>query len=432
MPKELIHLNIRKPAIRVFVILFLLAACGFSYIALTWFAGNTLAENFVADERDVDVARFGTTLTPKDPLAHWRLGQIFERGKPLDGLNDAIAEYEKAVSLSPNDYRFWLALGIAQERAGDHVKGKQALRKATILAPSYAFPRWYLGNLLVRSGEYDEAFAELRRASEANAEFGPQLFNLIWAVYGDDYDATFKALGNRADSRASYALYLVNRGKFEEGLKVWSTLTAVEKTDNKASGDALVAALITATRIYDAMSVWNDIAPHPSSRAGIDRIVDSSFEDVSNYGPEMAFNWQVKNRQIQIDIDPARGHTGNRSLRMVFQSRSRLDSIIATDLVPISPDRQYDFEFYVRSQKLQSGATPSIHITSATDNTILAASPEAPNGDKDWQRVALSFKTPPKAEAVIVKIVRGNCADTEVCPIFGTLWYDDFSFKRRN
>ena len=43
-----------------------------------------------------------------------------------------------------------------------------------------------------------------------------------------------------------------------------------------------------------------------------------------------------------------------------------------------------------------------------------------------------SFKTPPKAEAVIVKIVRGNCADTEVCPIFGTLWYDDFSIKRRN
>jgi Carbohydrate binding domain/Tetratricopeptide repeat len=432
MAKEIIQLNIRKPAIRVVVLLFLLAACSVSYVALSWYAGNTLAENFASDERDIDVAKFGTTLTPKDPLAHWRFGQIFETGRPLDGLNDAIAEYEKAISLSPNDYRFWLALGMAHERAGDPVKGEQAMRKALSLAPSYAVPRWYLGNLLVRSGKYDEAFAELRSASEANAEFVPQLFNLIWAVYGADYDATSKALGNRADLRANFAFYLVNRQKFEEGLKVWSTLTATEKTDNKSSGDQLVAALIKAGRVYDAMNVWNDIAPTPSSRAVVDHIVDGSFEDVSNYGPENAFNWQVKNRQIQIDIDPAQGHKGGRSLRMVFQVRSQLDSIIATDLVPISPDTQYDFEFYVRSQELQSGATPLIQIITLTDNTVLAASPEAPNGDKDWQRVALSFKTPPKAEAVMVKITRGSCADTEVCPIFGTLWYDDFSFKRRN
>jgi tetratricopeptide (TPR) repeat protein len=432
MPRELIQLNIRKPTNRVLVILVLLAACGYSYVALNWYAGNTLAENFAADERDVDVAQFGTSLSPEDPLAHWRLGQIFEKGRPLDGLNDAIAEYEKAVSLSPNDYRFWLALGIAHERAGDPVKGEQALRRALSLAPSYAMPHWYLGNLLLRGGEYDKAFAELRRASEANAEFEPQLFSLIWAVYGADYEATSKALANRVDSRANFALYLVNRGKFEEGLKMWSTLTASEKTDNKASGDQLVAALIKVNRIYNAMTVWNDIAPNPSSRAAIDRIVDGSFEDLSNYGPQVAFNWQVKNRQIQIDIDPDRGHTGARSLRMIFQVRSRLDSIIATDLVPISPDMQYDFEFYVRSEKLQSGATPLVQITTVTDGSVLAASPEAPNGDKDWQRVVLSFKTPPKGEAVIVKIIRGECADTDVCPIFGTLWYDDFSFKRRN
>jgi Tetratricopeptide repeat len=432
MPQELVQLNTRKPVLRVTMVVFLLAAAGLSYLALSWYAGNTLAENFVGDERDLDVGRFATTLSPNDPLTHWRVGLMWEKGQPVSGLGQAIPEYERAVSLSPNDYRFWIALGIAHERAGDPAKGEHAMRQAISLAPSYAIPRWYLGNLLVRNGKYDEAFDELRRASEANAELIPQMYNLIWGVYGADYDSISRALNNRADARGNFSFYLLSRGKFDEGLHVWSGLTPAEKSDYKSIGDALVSTLIKNNRFYDAMNVWNDVAPHPSSRAIIDRIVDGSFEDVNNAGPEMAFNWQVKSRQIQIDIDPNNGHSGRRSMRILFQVRSRLEPVIATNLIPISPDTHYDLEFYVKSQKLQSGATPFIQVMSAADNVALAQSPQAPNGDKDWVHVSVPFKTPPKIEAVVVQIARGSCADTEVCPIFGTLWYDDFSLKRRN
>lgn len=432
MPQEIIQLNIRKPVIRVAVVFFLIAAGGFSYLALNWYIGNTLAENFAADERDLDVGRFATTLAPKDPMTHWRMGLVWEKGQPVTGLDEAIPEYEKAVSLSPNDYRFWISLGIAHERAGDPTKGEHAIRKAISLAPYYAVPRWYLGNLLVRNGKYDEAFEELRRASEANPDFVPQLFNMIWGVYGADYDSLSRALGNRADARGHFAVYLLSRGRFDEGLRVWSTLTPTEKSDNRSIGESLVSSLVGARRFYDAMNVWNDIAPNPSGRAAIDRIVDGSFEEVSNYGPETAFNWQVKNRQIQIDIDPNSGHTGSRSLRLIFQSRSRLEPVIATDLIPVSPDSHYDLEFYVKSEKLHSGATPYIQALNPVDNSVLASSTEAPNGDRDWQLVSLPFKTPPNIEAVVIQITRGVCADTDVCPIFGTLWYDDFSIKRRN
>jgi hypothetical protein len=432
MSKELIQLKIRKPLLSGAVVLFLLCAAGFSYLAITWYAGNTLAENFVGDERDLDVGRFATTLAPKDPLTHWRLGLMSEAADPVTGSGDAIPEYEKAVSLSPNDYRFWIALGMAQERAGDPAKGEHAMRKAISLAPSYAIPRWYLGNLLVRAGKYDEAFGELRRASEANPELAGQMFNLIWSVYGADYDSISKALNHRPAALGTFAYYLLNRGKFDEGLRVWSGLTPEEKSDNKSIGEGLVTTLINSKRYYDAMNVWNDIAPHLSSRAVMDQIVDGSFEHVSNYGPEMAFSWQVKTRQIQIEIDPNESHTGRRSLRLVFQVRLRHEPVIATDLIPVSPDTQYDFEFYVQTKKLQSGATPFIQIKNAADDLVLATSPDAPNGDKDWIHVSVPFKTPPGSQAVMVQVMRGGCADTDVCPIFGTLWYDDFSLKRRN
>src|ERR1041385_6402279 len=55
-----------------------------------------------------------------------------------------------------------MALGIAQEQAGDPAKAEQALKRAVALAPAYAYPHWYLGNLLLRNNRYDEAFAELQ------------------------------------------------------------------------------------------------------------------------------------------------------------------------------------------------------------------------------------------------------------------------------
>ena len=65
------------------------------------------------------------------------------------------------MSLSPYDYRFWMSLGTAYDQDGDAAKAEAALRRAVALAPSYAYPHWYLGNLLLRNGHYDEAFAEI-------------------------------------------------------------------------------------------------------------------------------------------------------------------------------------------------------------------------------------------------------------------------------
>ncbi len=145
------------------------------------------------------------------------------------------------------------------------------------------------------------------------------------------------------------------------------------------------------------------------------------------------FGWQVKSvRQAQVGIDPNRGHSSTRSLRIVFQVPSRLDSVSVSQLVPVRPQTDYDFECYVKSGDLQSASTPRIEIADATDGRVVTGSESAPTGSADWQRIAFSFKTGPKTEAVTVRIIRTSCGEDPVCPIFGTVWYDDFNFKRRS
>jgi len=99
--------------------------------------------------------------------------------------------------------------------------------------------------------------------------------------------------------------------------------------------------------------------------------------------------------------------------------------------VPLQPNKEYDFECYVRTERLESAGTPYISIVDATDEAVLTNSAPAPDGNNNWQRIALSFKTGAKTEAVRIKIHRNSCPDNAVCPIFGTVWYDDFDLKPR-
>lgn len=435
MPQELIQLDTRKRPTKITLIVLIVLASLWSYFAVRWYIGNTMAEYFNTGQNNLDLAQVARNLAPNDPLTHWRLGQVSQKRLPLDQSSIALAEYERAVALSPNDFRLWVSLGTARAQSGDDAGAEKALRQGIALAPSYAYPHWYLGNLLLRSGRYDEAFSELQKASDAAPQdLRPQMFNLVSQVYGADVESLKSAVGPNPEARAQFALYLLSQQKFDEGLKFWNSLSHEEKNANKAAGDAILATLVSQHRFRDAVLLWNDFTPNPSYRVEEGRITDGSFEEAINYTPEMVFGWQVKNAPyMEIGIDPEVSHSGARSLRLVFQVRAQLESLNAAQLVPIASNTEYDFECFVRTSKLQSGATPIVQIVDTTNGAILAASDAAPNGDNDWTRIGLSFKTGEKTEAVAVRLYRGNCGEeVKICPIFGALWYDDFSIKRRN
>ncbi|HYK21672.1 MAG TPA: tetratricopeptide repeat protein [Pyrinomonadaceae bacterium] len=435
MPQEIVHVNVRNPLIKVLLILLLIAAGVWSYFVVRWYIGNTLAEYFNPGENSLETARMAASLAPNDPLTHWRMAQVSQKTLPLDQQTQAIAEFEKAVTLSPNDYRYWMSLGTAQEQAGDTAKGESALRRAVALAPAYAYPHWFLGNLLLRNGRYDEAFAELRVASEANSELRPQQFHLIWEIYSSDPEALKNAVGPSAGARASFALYLLDQKHYDEGLRLWNGLSADEKIANKETGDEIIKTLRRDLRFHDALNVWNDLSGD-KYHLEIGRVFDGSFEEPISYGPELVFGWQSKSAlQMQIGIDPTKSHSGARSLKLLFQVRANIDAINVSQLVAVLPNSEYDFECYVSTEKLETGSAPQVQVLDASSGAELASSAMAPGGTNDWSRIGLSFKTSEKTEAVILKIVRVSCSneeDTPTCPIFGSVWYDDFSIKRRN
>jgi tetratricopeptide (TPR) repeat protein len=431
---EIVQISVRKAPVKILLILLLLAAGVWSYFVVRWYLGNTLAEYFNPAENNLNIAEMAASMAPADPLTHWRIAQVSQKVLPLDQQAQSIAEYEKAVSLSPQDYRFWMSLGRAYEQAGETAKAEQALRRAVALAPAYAYPHWYLGNLLLRNARYDEAFAELRTAAGADAELQPQQFNLIWEIYSNDSEALKNAVGQSSAAKANFALYLLGQQRVDDGLRLWESMSSEEQKANRDSGDAIIRGLKSEGRFLDALKVWNEIASE-RFHVEVGRVFDGGFEEASSYGPDPAFGWQVKGApQMQAGIDPNKSYSGARSLRMSFNVRQNLGSFNISQLVAVQPNTEYELEYYVSTEKLETGSAPQIQVLDAANSAGLLLTAGAPNGTNDWTRVINTFKTGAKTEAVILKIVRVSCStdETPICPIFGSVWYDDFSFKRRN
>jgi len=426
-----ITLKFNPPALRWLLILPALFAVVGAAFAIRWYVGNTVSEYTSTPDADgIEMARLGARWATDNALAHWRLGSLQERNFSADNLDAAVREYRLAVEVEPYDFRYWLELGRALEAAGDPTNGEKALRRAVELAPSYSHPRWQYGNLLLRQGRVDEAFAELVHAADADEAMRSPVFGLASQVFSDDPVRIARVLSSPS-LRLQFALSLVNSGKPDEAMNVIHTVSAADRKSESATIDEIVKAFIARHYYHAAVSLMRDSQADTTGLPAPEQISNGSFEASLMQPEERPFHWSIDSGSpVQINIDNARPHGGQGSLHMLFRSARNLESIPMSQTVIIEPDTQYKLQFYIRTEGLLSGSRPYVAIKDLMGET-LASSGQSPSGTNDWQAMAVDFKTRPKDEGIVIEFAREPCGNNDpICPIFGSVWYDDFNLQR--
>ena len=428
---SVITLTFNPPALRWLLIIPALLAATAAFFAVRWYVGNTVAEYTSTPDADgIEMARLATRWAPDAALAHWRLGSLQEKNFSAANLSAAVREYRSAVEVGPYDFRYWLELGRGLEAAGDPQNGEKALRRAVELAPSYSQPRWQYGNLLLRQNRVDEAFAQLSRAAEADSRMMAPAFTLAAQVFGDDQAAIARALPS-SSLRLQFALSLVLAGKPNAALNIMRSVPAVDRQSASATTDEIGKALINSHYYHAALLLLRDSQPDSNALPVAEQLWNGGFETAVRDGDDSPFHWIISSRSlVRISLNNVGPHSGQQSLEIVFKSPNRLDDIPVSQTVIVEPDTQYRLQFYVRTDGLISASTPLIAVKDLSGQTLASSSP-AMNGTRDWQAVTLTFKSKPTEEGILITFSREPCGEKDpICPIFGTVWYDDFTLQR--
>jgi tetratricopeptide (TPR) repeat protein len=434
MPKSnsptIVNLRLAAPGLRLVLLIPLILAGLCGWFSIRWLLGNTIAEAASTGQNpNIELTRMGVRWAPSDPFVHWRLGVLVQREFNANNLDETARDFQSAVQLSPNDFRYWDELGRALEATGNSEGAELALRRSTELAPEYSYPRWHFGNLLLREGKLDEAFANLFRAASANAQLWPQVLNLAWQVYDGDVNRIANEACKEPGVRITFAVYLVGVKRFDDAVRLWTTLSVSDRKQLAPSGRELRKALFEAKQYHAALEITRDIEEDGSEVPQPEQFSNGDFEKKIIIPVSRSFGWTIGSGvQAQMSIQ-GQAHSGLHSLRIVFSAPNKLDRINAAQTIVVQPNTQYHLECYARTEKLSSATTPVIAIIDSADSTMLGSSAPLPTGTNDWQKFTIDFKTK-NGDGITVLIGRLPCSVGDVCPIFGTVWYDDFNLQR--
>lgn len=124
--------------------------------------GPALREFGLAKAREGDApAPLSSLIRSKLANAHGDLGKIYF---DLGMLEEAAAEYRKALTLGPTYADIHNRLGVCYREKGEHEKALQAMTRALEINPRYVEAYVNIGILLRRMGQEDQAVAAWEKA----------------------------------------------------------------------------------------------------------------------------------------------------------------------------------------------------------------------------------------------------------------------------
>lgn len=384
-----------------------------------------LAAFYSVNNNSLGWANSAVNLCDVDPEAYFIRGLVLTRsGKPAE----ATKEFERAIALRPRDYLAWLELGRARDEANDQQGALIAFNEAVRLAPYYAQPRWQRGQLLLKAGRRDEAFADLRRAVKSDTDLLAAAIELAWKSCGEDVQAVEQAIQPQTvETRLAIARSFLEHGKMSEAIRLFRA--AGDAADEDRRG--LIYELLAAKQFARSYEVWASGLDAPSGGSGIAAITDGSFESKIELN-EPGFGWKLASgvRDMRVTLATDQPRTGARSLRIDWNGNSDPSAVVASQLVLVNAKTRYRLSFEVRTEEVVTGGVPMITVTDVSrDPYTQLQTKTLPQGTSGWRDDTVEFATLAATSAVRISIQRENCS-SEPCPIFGRVWLDDFLLKK--
>ena len=141
--------------------------------------GLAYARNDMLDEAIAEYKK-AIEIKPDSAFAHYNLGFVYNKKGLVD---KAIRKYKDAIEINPGFDQAYNDLGIAYRIKGELDKAIESYSKALEIDPDFSQVHYNLGNIYTQKEMRDKAISEYIKALELNPDFGEAHNNLAFAYY---------------------------------------------------------------------------------------------------------------------------------------------------------------------------------------------------------------------------------------------------------
>jgi hypothetical protein len=248
------------------------------------------------------------------------------------------------------------------------------------------------------------------------------LIDLAWNISRNDLKTTQALLDIKTDNeRLAFIYYLAKYGKGSEALDQIRLLTTPLSTENKHE---------LARLLFDSKAFSQSFGlSYPPAKYPEPLVMNPGFEAPLALN-DSGFGWIIAPPQRnRLAIDISEKFEGAKSLKINLDGAWTPGTTLLSQTFIVDPAATYRMSFAVKTKDLVTGGPPLLVVNDATNDQLLAKSENFPTATTSWTKLTLDFTTLPTSQAVIIRLARSNC-DSSPCPIFGTLWLDEFSVEQ--
>jgi len=388
---------------------------------------NAFAAHY-ADLQTLQGYERATRLEPADSRNWHLLGRYWQYNLEDTDTTRAIEAYTVASSLNPRSADIWSDLGAAYEAEGNIRAARDAFLHAKRAYPLSAEVSWQYGNFLLRQGELDAAFLEMRHAVEAEPKRGAEALSRALSAEPNFSLVVDRVLPPLTDAYTTAIFDQVSEGHTINAVLIWNRLAALHpRLPLETYAYYLVAALLREKQVAEAQRVWRQAAdfaglgnlPGPADSV----LWDGGFES-GVFGGGFAWALPGGAQGVEFSLDTREKHSGNRSLRLLFNGRYNIGLNGPCAEVPVQPSTSYNFSAWVLTLSIttEQGIRFQLRAVGTQD-----ASPVITNdlrGSKPWTRLEIPWSSGKNVQEVQVCVVRLPSQEADD-KIQGMAWVDD-------
>lgn len=406
-------------------ILLLLFCCVLALLISFLAVRNALAAHYLGRDTREGYER-AVSLEPRNPRNWYLLGRSYLYDLEQPDPAKAVSALHRSIELDPYSAEAMLDLAIAYDSEGDAKQARAALTEAQRVYPLSADVSWSFGNFLLRQGEQDEAFTQFYKTLQLDPKRAAEAYSRSLQLQPDARIVLDKVI---PPSPVSYVLILhmlSDADQMDQAQLVWSRLVGLNTRVPLREIVVFFDALNRMRQSVRAAELWPQAAammenPPPPDPAG-SLIWDGSFESGFVGG---GFTWQFTpvTRNVQISFDRSEKHSGEQSLRLLFNGLENLNFEDACHQFVAAPGKSYLLSGWVKTQSLTSSEGVRLQISTFDGKSVASLQSNEIHGTQPWTQIALPWTSP---QAALSKVcLRRKMSDMPGSDIQGAAWLDD-------